>query len=87
MITFQATGDPIEKEDTDQAPARVVFSENGTDLAEVLISENDLKNGNGYVTKSNVCFILRKPDLDISCPDDSKIVLQHNIVCIIHSYF
>ena len=54
MITFQATGDPIEKEDTDQAPARVVFSKNGTDLAEVLISEDDLKNGGGYVKKFNV---------------------------------
>ena len=54
MITFQATGDPIEKEDTDQAPARVVFSENGTELAEVPISEDDLKKGGGYVTKPNV---------------------------------
>lgn len=54
MITFQATGDPIEKEDTDQAPARVVFSENGTKLAEVQISEDDLKNGGGYVKKFNV---------------------------------
>ena len=43
MITFKATGDPIGEEDTDQAPARVVFSENGTELAEVPISEDDLK--------------------------------------------
>lgn len=40
MITFKATGDPIGEEDTDQAPARVVFSENGTKLAEVPISED-----------------------------------------------
>lgn len=40
MITFKATGDPIGEEDTDQAPVRVVFSENGTKLAEVPISED-----------------------------------------------
>lgn len=83
MITFQATGDPIEKEDTDQAPARVVFSENGTDLAEVLISENDLKNGKGYVTKSNVklpeTYRGHLDQLEVTVYNADDIVLEHNL--------
>ena len=90
MITFQATGDPIEKEDTDQAPARVVFSENGTDLAEVLISENDLKNGNGYVTKSNVklpeTYKGHLDQLEVTVYNADDVVLEHNLGIIRATY-
>lgn len=54
MITFSATGDPLEPEEISQTPARVVFSVDGEDLAEVTISEEDLRNDDGYVRKSGV---------------------------------
>ena len=54
MLTFSATGDPLEPEEISQTPARVVFSVDGEDLAEVTISEEDLKNDDGYVRKSGV---------------------------------
>lgn len=54
MIVFSATGDPLEPEEINQTPARVVFSVDREDLAEVTISEEDLKNGGGYVRKSGV---------------------------------
>ena len=43
-----------EAEAVDQTPARVVFSDTGTKLAEVPISEDDLETGDGYVRKSSV---------------------------------
>ena len=83
MITFQATGDPIEKEDTDQAPARVVFSENETTLAEVTISEEDLKNRGGYVTKSNVklpeTYKGHLDQLEVTVYNADDVMLEHNL--------
>lgn len=54
MLTFSATGDPLEPEEISQTPARVVFSVDGEELAEVTISEEDLIKGGGYVRKSGV---------------------------------
>lgn len=54
MLTFSATGDPLEPEEISQTPARVVFSVDGEDLAEVTISEEDLIKDGGYVRKSGV---------------------------------
>ena len=53
MLTFSASGDPLEPEEISQTPARVVFSVDGEELAEVTISEEDLKN-DGHVIKSGV---------------------------------
>ena len=83
MITFNATGAPIGEEDTDQAPARVVFSENGTKLAEVPISEEDLKNRGGYVTKSNVklpeTYKGHLDQLEVTVYNADDVMLEHNL--------
>ncbi len=90
MITFKATGDPIGEEDTDQAPARVVFSENGTKLAEVTISEADLKNGGGYVRKSNVklpeTYRGHLDQLEVTVYNADDVVLEHNLGIIRATY-
>ena len=83
MITFKASGAPVGEEDTDQVPARVVFSENGTKLAEVPISEEDLKNRGGYVTKSNVklpeTYKGHLDQLEVTVYNADDVMLEHNL--------
>ena len=83
IITFKASGTPVGEEDTDQVPARVVFSENGTKLAEVPISEEDLKNRGGYVTKSNVklpeTYKGHLDQLEVTVYNADDVMLEHNL--------
>ena len=79
--SFEVEVAKVEK--GDQTPAKVVFSENGTKLAEVPISEDDLKKGKGYVTKSNVklpeTYRGHLNQLEVTVYNADDIVLEHNL--------